>query len=80
MTSPRMTSEDSPDRKVESFENTVFPECFKSILGACRSKAAGGRSEGGDAHLIETYQQYEREDDDLADDRHYPVTLLFHIP
>ena len=56
----------------------MFPEGFKGILGTCRGEAAGCRSEGRNAHLIEPYQQHEGENDDLADDHQYFVILLSH--
>ena len=78
MTSPWMAPQNPFQREVESFENPMFPESFKGILGTCRSEAAGRRRERRDAHLIEPYQQHERENDDLADDHQYFVILLSH--
>ena len=78
MTSPWMTPQNPFQREVESFENPMFPESFKGILGTCRSEAAGCRGKRGDAHLIEPYQQHEREDEDLSDDLKHFVILLSH--
>ena len=39
----------------------MFPEGFQGILGTSRSETACRRFERRDAHLIESYQENERE-------------------
>lgn len=67
MSSPWMASEYSSYREIESFENSVFAECFQGILRACGSEPACCRSKRGDADLIETDEHDKRKDRHLAD-------------
>ena len=57
--------QDPSHRKVQSFYWAVFAERFEGVLGTCRSEPACRRFERRDANLIELYQDYEREDQDL---------------
>ena len=73
MPSPRVTSENPFDSEIEALENPMFPECFKSILRACRSESACWRFQWGYAHLIESYQEDERGNQNLSDERKYLI-------
>ena len=57
----------------------MLAECFKGILGACRSEAACGRSKRGDARLVETDQKYKRKDQDLPYDDGCLIFPRFHF-
>ena len=78
MSSPRMTSENSPDGKIKSLENAMLSEGLQRILRACRSEAACCRRERRNAQLIESDQKHEREDQDLSKRDGIFLILTFH--
>ena len=78
MSSPRMTSENSPDGKIKSLENAMFPEGLQRILRACRSEAASCRRKRGNAQLIESDQKHKGEDQDLSKRDGVFLILTFH--
>lgn len=71
-----MTAEDAADGEVEAFDGAVLAEGLEGVLGAGRREAAAGLLEGGDADLIESYQKYEGQDQDLPD---HALNFL-HLP
>ena len=78
-TSPWMTAQDAPYRKVQSFERTMLPECLKGILRACGSKAAAGWLERRYTDLIEPYQENEWGCRNLSDDACSIIQPRFHL-
>ena len=79
VTSPWVAAENPSYGKVKSFEDPMFSECFKRILRTGRSESACSRSQRGDAALIEAYQGYEREYQNLSEDRQDFIRTLFHF-
>ena len=65
-----MASQDSSCGKVQTLEWSVFSECFERVLRACGSETAAWLLEWGYADLIESDQNYKRENGDLLQDRH----------
>ena len=65
MSAPWVAAEDSPDRQVCAFERAVLAQRLKGVCRACGRESAAWRLERRDADLVESYQQYEREDRDL---------------
>ena len=78
MSSPGMTSENSPDGKIKSLEYAMFSECLQRILRACRPEAACCRRERGNAQLIESDQKYKGEDQYLSKCDGIFLILTFH--
>ena len=74
-----MTTEDSSQSKIQSFDRTVFPECFERILRAGRSESARCRFEGGDADLIESDEHHEGEDENLPGSSKDSISPEFHL-
>ena len=70
-----MTAQNASDREVKAFERAVLAECLKCVLGTCRSETAAWRFERRDADLIESYQENERENENLS----YHALLIFSI-
>ena len=62
-----MTTKNAFQTKIKSFEWSVSSERLKCVLGTGRGESAGRWFQGGDAHLIETDEQHERENCDLPD-------------
>mgnify|MGYP003424274466 CR=1 FL=1 len=58
----------------------MFAEGLEGVLGAGGGETAAGLLEGGDADLIESDQEYERCDRDLADNILNSARVLAHLP
>lgn len=62
-----MAAEDSSYTQVEPFERAVLAESLQRVLGARGGEPAGWRRERADAQLVELYEHYRRENEDLFD-------------
>ena len=58
--SPRMTAEDSPDRKQEAFYRPVFLQCLLSIFGAGGDVSARSRGKWGNTIFVKINRQQEQ--------------------
>lgn len=75
-----MAAEDAAYAEIEAFEGAVLAECFQCILRAGGRESAAGLLERGYADLIESDQEYERCDRDLADHILNSARVLAHLP
>ncbi len=73
-----MAAEYTSGCQVESFEGSVFAEGFQGILRTGGSKSAARGFEGGDAYLVESYQENERRYRDLLDDTFEFAGVICH--
>jgi len=62
-----MAAKDSPYTQVEPLERAVLAESLQGILGARGSEPAGWRGKRAYAQLVELYEHYRRENEDLFD-------------
>lgn len=65
-----MAPEDPPNGKDHSLDGAMPAKGLQGVLRTSRSKAAGRRFERGDADLIESYQEDEREREYFLDQVH----------
>ena len=73
-----MASQYSPDRQPGALEKTVLPESLQSVSRAGRGETAGRRLKRGYANLIETDEDYEREDGNFPDNSEITLQLFIH--
>ena len=73
-----MTSQYPPDRQPGALEKAVLPESLQGVGRAGRGEAAGRRLKWGYADLVETDEDYEREDGNFPDNFEITLQLFTH--
>jgi len=71
-----MTTHDTPEGKPTSLKKSILLEGFQSIGGTSRAKAAGGRFQRGNSHLVEAHQKDKGIGQELA---YFPLHYSFFL-